>query len=127
MHVRYISGRVYHPFVQCPRNFRKAVVDEQGHPYVEVDLRSSQAVFLCKVIAIALKHKLITFEYGKQAEASDNLIEQIIPLLDQPINVLEEGVYPSDFRAFVSAVFLDDIYEDTNLEDVSECLYASWR
>ena len=121
--VRYISGRVYHPFVQCPRNFRKAVVDEQGHPYVEVDLRSSQAVFLCKVIAIALKHKLITFEYGKQAEASDNLIEQIIPLLDKPINVLEEGVYPSDFRAFVSAVFLDDIYEGTNLEKISQNAY----
>ena len=38
--VRYISGRVYHPFVQCPREFRKAVVDEQGQPYEEVDLRS---------------------------------------------------------------------------------------
>ena len=50
-----------------------------------------QAVFLRKVIAVALKHKLITFEYGKQAEASDNLIEQIIPLLDEPINVVEEG------------------------------------
>ena len=118
--VRYISGRVYHPFVNCPKDFRKAVVDDEGQPFVEVDLRSSQAVFLCKVIAVALKHKLITFEYGKQAEASDNLIEQIIPLLDQPINVLEDGVYPSDFRAFVSAVFLDDIYEDANPENISQ-------
>ena len=121
--VRYISGRVYHPFVNCPKDFRKAVVDDEGQPYVEVDLRSSQAVFLCKVIAVALKHKLITFEYGKQAEASDNLIEQIMPLLDQPINVLEEGVYPSDFRAFVSAVFLDDIYEDANPENISQNAY----
>ena len=39
--VRYISGRVYHPFVNCPREFRKAVVDGSGQPYVEVDLRSS--------------------------------------------------------------------------------------
>ena len=121
--VRYISGRVYHPFVNCPKGFRKAVVDDEGQPYVEVDLRSSQAVFLCKVIAVALKHKLITFEYGKRAEASDNLIEQIIPLLDEPINVLEEGVYPSDFRAFVSAVFFDDIYEDANPENISQNAY----
>ena len=121
--VRYISGRVYHPFVNCPKEFRKAVVDDEGQPYVEVDLRSSQAVFLCKVIAIALKHKLITFEYGEQAEASDNLIEQIIPLLDEPINVLEEGVYASDFRAFVSAVFFDDIYEDANPENISQNAY----
>ena len=121
--VRYISGRVYHPFVNCPKEFRKAVVDDEGQPYVEVDLRSSQAVFLCKVIAVALKHKLITFEYGKRAEASDNLIEQIIPLLDEPINVLEEGVYPSDFRAFVSAVFFDDIYEDANPENISQNAY----
>ena len=121
--VLYISGRVYHPLVNCPKEFRKAVVDDEGQPFVEVDLRSSQAVFLCKVIAVALKHKLITFEYGKQAEASDNLIEQIIPLLDQPINVLEEGVYPSDFRAFVSAVFFDDIYEDANPENISQNAY----
>ena len=118
--VRYISGRVYHPFVQCPREYRKAVVDEQAQPYVEVDLRSSQAVFLCKVIAVALKHRLITYEFGKPATASDNLIEQIIPLLDEPINVLEEGVYPSDFTAFVSAVFLDDIYEDASPKNISQ-------
>jgi hypothetical protein len=121
--VRYISGRVYHPFVQCPREYRKAVVDEQGEPYVEVDLRSSQAVFLCKVIAVALKHRLITYEFGRQATAIDNLIEQIIPLLDEPINVLEEGVYPPDFRAFVSAVFFDDIYEDANPENISQNAY----
>ena len=121
--VRYISGRVYHPFVQCPREYRKAVVDEQGEPYVEVDLRSSQAVFLCKVIAVALKHRLITYEFGKQATATDNLIEQIIPLLNEPINVLEEGVYPPDFRAFVSAVFFDDIYEDANPENISQNAY----
>ena len=118
--VRYISGRVYHPFVQCPREYRKAVVDEQGQPYVEVDLRSSQAVFLCKVIAVALKKRLITFEFGEQATASDNLIEQIIPLLDEPINVLEQGIYPSDFTAFVSAVFLDDIYEDASPKNISQ-------
>jgi hypothetical protein len=121
--VRYISGRVYHPFVNCPKEFRKAVVDEQGQPYVEVDLRSSQAVFLCKVIAVALKHKLITFKVGKQAIASGNLIEQIIPLLDEPISVLEEGVYPSDFRAFVRAVFFYDIYEDANPENISQNAY----
>ena len=121
--VRYISGRVYHPFVNCPKDFRKAVVDDEGQPYVELDLRSSQAVFLCKVIAVALKHKLITFKYGKRAKASNNLIEQIIPLLDEPINVLEEGVYPSDFKAFVSAVFFDDIYEDANPENISQNAY----
>jgi len=118
--VRYIKGRVYHPFVNCPREYRKAVVDDEGQPFVEVDLRSSQAVFLCKVIAVALKHRLITFEFGKQATATNNLIEQIIPLLDEPINVLEEGVYPPDFRAFVSAVFFDDIYEDANPENIAQ-------
>ena len=121
--VRYISGRVYHPFVQCPREYRKAVVDDKGQPYVEVDLRSSQAVFLCKVIAVALKHRLITFEFGEQATAIDNLIEQIIPLLDEPINILEQGVIPSDFTAFVSAVFLDDIYEDASPKNISQNAY----
>lgn len=118
--VRYIKGRVYHPFVNCPRGYRKAAVDDEGQPFFEVDLRSSQAVFLCKVIAVALKHRLITFEFGKQTTATDNLIEQIIPLLDEPINILEQGVYPSDFTAFVSAVFLDDIYEDASPKNISQ-------
>ena len=121
--VRYIKGRVYHPFVNCPREYRKAVVDDEGQSFVEVDLRSSQAVFLCKVIAVALKHRLITFEFGKQTTATDNLIEQIIPLLDEPINILEQGVYPSDFTAFASAVFLDDIYKDANPENISQNAY----
>lgn len=118
--VRYSSGRVYHPLVNCPKEFRTAVVDDDNQPYVEIDLRSSQAVFLCKVIAVALRHRLITYEFGKQATASDNLIEQIIPLLDESINVLEQGVYPRDFTAFVSAVFLDDIYEDSSPENISQ-------
>ena len=75
------------------------------------------------MIAVALKHRLITFEFGRQAIATNNLIEQIIPLLNEPINVLEEGVYPPDFRAFVSAVFFDDIYEDANPENISQNAY----
>ena len=118
--VRYISGRVYHPFVNCPREFRKAVVDDDNQPYVEIDLRSSQAVFLCKVIAIALKHKLFTLRINEPAVAVDNLIECIIPLLDEPINVYEEGVFPGDFRAFVGAVLLDDIYEDASPENLAQ-------
>jgi len=34
--------------------------------------------------------------------------------------VLEEGVYPSDFRAFVSAVFLDDLYEDVLPKNITQ-------
>ena len=52
-----------------------------------------------------LKHIDVTADgkarENKQATATDNLIEQIIPLLDEPINVLEKGVYPSDFTALV--------------------------
>ena len=96
------------------------MVDDNNQPYVEIDLRSSQAVFLCKVIAIALKHKLFTLRINEPAVAVDNLIECIIPLLDEPAMVYEEGVFPSDFRAFVSAVFLDDIYEDASPENLAQ-------
>ena len=118
--VRYISGRVYHPLVQCPREYRKAVVDNEGQHYLEIDLRSSQAVFLCKVIAVALKHRLIAFNHNKITKYSDNLIEKIIPLLDEPINLLEEGVYPSDFIQFVKGVFFDDIYEEASPKNISQ-------
>ncbi len=118
--VRYSSGRVYHPLVNCPKEFRTAVVDDHNQPYVEIDLRSSQAVFLCKVIAVALKHRLFTLRLNEPALAVDNLIERIIPLLDEPVNVYEEGIFPGDFRAFVGAVFLDDIYEDASPENLAQ-------
>ena len=118
--VRYSSGRVYHPLVNCPKEFRTAVVDDHNQPYVEIDLRSSQAVFLCKVIAIALKHRLFTLRLNEPALAVDNLIERIIPLLDEPVMIYEEGPFPGDFRAFAGAVFLDDIYEDASPENLAQ-------
>jgi hypothetical protein len=118
--VRYISGRVYHPLVNCPREFRLAVVDDVNQPYVEIDLRSSQAVFLCKVIAVALKQRFFTLRLNQPALAVDNLIDCIVPLLDEPVDVFEEDGIPADFRAFVSAVFLDDIYEDASPENLAQ-------
>lgn len=118
--VRYSSGRVYHPLVNCPKEFRKAIVDDDNQPYVEIDLRSSQAVFLCKVIAVALKYRLFILRMNKPALAVDNLIECIIPLLDEPVMVYEDDVFPGDFRAFVRAVFLDDIYEDASPENLGQ-------
>jgi len=112
--VRYINGRVYHPLVQCPREFRKSVKDDGGTPYVEVDLRSSQAVFLCRVIAVALDHKLFKLTIGEPAVAVDSLIEKLVPLLESPVSVISKDSRPSDFTAFVSAVFFDDIYEDAS-------------
>ena len=117
--VRYSSGRVYHPLVNCPKEFRTAVVDEEGQPYVEIDLRSSQAVFLCKVIAVALKHKLFTLRLNEPAIAVNGIIEATLPLLDEPVNVFDES-FPGDFRAFVGAVFLDDIYEDASPENLAQ-------
>ena len=117
--VRHSSGRVYHPLVNCPKEFRAAVVDDEGQPYVEVDLRSSQAVFLCKVIAVALKHRLFTLRLNEPAFSVENIIETIIPMLDERINVYDES-FPGDFRAFVGAVFLDDIYEDASPENLAQ-------
>lgn len=39
------------------------------------------------------------------------------------MNVLEKVIYPSDFTAFVSAVFLDDIYVDANPANISPNAY----
>lgn len=120
--VRYISGRVYHPFVQCPKAYRNAVVDDQGQPYVEVDLRSSQAVFLCHVIATAINLNLLHMEFGQPIVFEHDLLAKIEPHILGSSNLPNSKLFPSDFTAFVTAVFQDDIYEEASPENLQQNL-----
>lgn len=108
--IKVISGRVYHPLVNCLKEFRKAVVDDNGESYVEIDLRSSQAVFLCKVIAVAISNRLMVQDEKGKFKFQDNLLKKVEGLLEAGFQPLDSGIYPIDFVQFWADVFYSDIY-----------------
>lgn len=108
--IRLISGRVYHPLVNCLKEFRKAVVDDNGESYVEIDLRSSQAVFLCKVIAVAISNGLMVQSKNGNFEFEDDLLTKVESLLTSDFQPIDSGAYPIDFVQFWADVFYSDIY-----------------
>lgn len=108
--IRMISGRVYHPLVNCLKDFRKAVIDDNGESYVEIDLRSSQAVFLCKVIAVSISNGLMVQNENGKFEFEDDLIQKVEGLLTLDFQPIDSGIYPIDFVQFWADVFYSDIY-----------------
>ena len=108
--IRLKSGRVYHPLVNCLKEFRKAVVDDNGESYVEIDLRSSQAVFLCKVIAVAISNGLMVQSKNGKFKFQDDLLTKVEGLLTSDFQPIDSGIYPIDFVQFWADVFYSDIY-----------------
>jgi len=108
--IRYVSGRVYHPLVNCPKEFRKAVVDDEKCSWVEVDLRSSQAVFLCKLISMALTKGLFTClpTTNEFQLREPNKLEGYLSLQNRRYNT---EPFPNDFIQFYTDVFYGDIYK----------------
>ena len=108
--IRYVSGRVYHPLVNCPKEFRKAVVDDENCSWVEVDLRSSQAVFLCKLIGMALTKGLyICLPKTNEFQLREpNKLEGYLSLQNRRYNT---EPFPDDFIQFYTDVFYGDIYK----------------
>ena len=112
--IYYKLGRVYHPLVLSRRRFRDAVLDDNGNPFTEVDLRASQAVFLCKVMTIAFDLGLMKMYRDKAPVFADNLIETLTEHINSPCDIFNKKGKPTDFMAFCSAVIHDDLYEDVS-------------
>ena len=114
--IAYSNGRVYHPFVNCPKEYRKVIVDDSNDEFVEVDLRSSQAVFLCKVIAVALSNGLMSVDSNGNYLFNDNLMHEVKSLLTERVKPIKSGFYPIDFVQFWADVFYSDIYNEASPE-----------
>lgn len=111
--IKYISGRVYHPLVNCPKEFRSAIVDEDGKPWVEIDLRSSQLVFLQRTLSLALENKLVVLNNGKLT-CESNLLQKLDALLVKKHGFQTPEAMrglPLDFVQFSVDVFEGDFYD----------------
>ena len=85
------------------RELRTCLIDDKGNYFVELDMRSSQVVFLCK----ALVH------FYSDSQNKIRTADYLWAFNDKAVDLKNtKGVLPSDAVAFVNHVVFGDIYKE---------------
>jgi hypothetical protein len=85
------------------RQMRQCLEDSHGNAFVELDMRSSQVVFLCK----ALVH------YYSESQDVTRTADHLWKFFDKSVDLSNiEGILPTDVIAFINHVVYGDIYEE---------------
>ncbi len=84
------------------REIRKCLLDSKGNYFVELDLRSSQIVFLCKALALTIEYSIY-----------ENYHSQLIQFVSNDVDIFGLSVNQhTDIAAFIRRVLSDDIYNE---------------
>lgn len=87
------------------REMRTCLLDDRSNHFIELDLKSSQLVFLCKALYHVYSQG-ITVDYKKQ----------LLGLIEEPVDLSElDGIVPSDVKAFIHHVAYGDIYRELQI------------
>ena len=85
------------------RQMRQCLEDSHGNAFLELDMRSSQVVFLCK----ALVH------YYTESQDDTRTVEHLWTFFDKSVDLSNtEGILPTDAIAFINHVIYGDIYNE---------------
>ena len=85
------------------RQMRQCLEDSHGNAFVELDMRSSQVVFLCK----ALVH------YYTESQDDTRTVDHLWTFFDKSVDLSNaEGILPTDVIAFINHVIYGDIYNE---------------
>jgi hypothetical protein len=85
------------------RQMRQCLEDSHGNAFVELDMRSSQVVFLCK----ALVH------YYSESQDDTRTVDHLWKFFDKSVDLSNtEGILPTDAIAFINHVVYGDIYNE---------------
>jgi hypothetical protein len=104
------GGRVSTAVANTVSEFRCCLMDQGGNHYREIDIKSSQFLFLLKALYFRVKYQI-----------TDNLITSLLEFTQESVS-LEDEVFgtSTDFRQFCNVVLFDDVYLwsliDSNLE-----------
>jgi hypothetical protein len=84
------------------REIRKCLMDSKGNHFIELDLRSSQIVFLCKALALTIEYNI-----------SENYHSQLLEFVSKDVDIYSPSIQQStDIAAFIRRVLSDDIYSE---------------
>lgn len=101
----YNGTRLTTAVCNAMREMRQCLRDSVGNSFIEIDLKSSQLVFLCK----ALVH------YHKEGILS-NIVKNLLEFTEVSLDLSSlDGVVPSDTRTFINHVLHGDIYRELQI------------
>jgi len=84
------------------REIRKCLMDSKGNHFTELDLRSSQIVFLCKALTLSIEYNICK-----------NYHSQLLEFVSKDVDIYSHSVEQStDIAAFIRRVLSDDIYSE---------------
>ena len=84
------------------REIRKCLMDSKGNHFTELDLRSSQIVFLCKALTVAIGYNIY-----------ENYHSQLLEFVSKDVDIYSPSIQQStDISAFIRRVISDDIYAE---------------
>lgn len=104
------GGRVSTAVANTVSEFRSCLMDQEGNHYREIDLKSSQFLFLLKALYLRVKYQV-----------ADNLTNRLLEYTHESVS-LEDEVFGThtDLRQFCNVALFDDVYLwsliDSNLE-----------
>jgi hypothetical protein len=84
------------------REIRKCLLDSNGNHFIELDLRSSQIVFLCKALSLTIEYSIYENYHSQLLEFVSNDVDIYSPSINQY----------TDIAAFIRRVLSDDIYSE---------------
>lgn len=103
----YNGSRLTTSVCNAMKQMRKCLMDDRGNYFVELDLRSSQLVFLCKAIVVAYENDItVNIKYHLDKFTTDDI----------DITTDSIGTH-SDTAMFIKHVIYGDIYRELQIND----------
>ncbi|MDB0037271.1 hypothetical protein N9E60_02075 [Schleiferiaceae bacterium] len=103
----YNGSRLTTSVCNAMKQMRECIMDDKGNYFVELDLRSSQLVFLCKAIIVAHENDItVNIKYHLDKFTQDD------------IDITTDSIGPhSDTAMFIKHVIYGDIYRELQIND----------
>lgn len=95
------GGRVYSAITTAVSDFRCCLMDPDGNHYIEIDIKTSQFLFLLKALYLRKVHQV-----------QQNLTDSLICYIDCHVDLKDEVFGTNtDLRQFYNVVVFEDIYQ----------------
>ena len=103
----YNGSRLTTSVCNAMKQMRECLMDSRGNYFIELDLRSSQLVFLCKAIVVAYENDITL-----------NIKHHLDKFIQDDIDITTDSIGThSDTAMFIKHVIYGDIYRELQIND----------
>jgi len=103
----YNGSRLTTSVCNAMKQMRECIMDDKGNYFIELDLRSSQLVFLCKAVVVAYENDITL-----------NIKHHLDKFIQDNIDITTDSIGThSDTAMFIKHVIYGDIYRELQIND----------